>query len=166
MKENGMRRTIALATVVGLALALSAVGAGAETSPTRDEYRAAAEPICKANTKANERIFSGVRQQVREDKLRPAAAKFEKAAKALTKARRQLLVLPQPSADKTRLINWFGYMKEEVELFKRTAELLRDGEKSKAVRMTEELTRTGNRANAEVLGFDFVYCRFEPSKFT
>ncbi|MDX6622861.1 MAG: hypothetical protein QOE75_793, partial [Solirubrobacterales bacterium] len=51
-------------------------------------------------------------------------------------------------------------------LFKRTAELLRDGEKSKAVRMTEELTRTGNRANAEVLGFDFVYCRFEPSKFT
>jgi hypothetical protein len=165
MKEEApVRRTIALTILAALAVAIPGAALAAET--TREEYKAKADPICETNTKANERILSGVREQVRQDKLKPAAAKFDKAAKALTKARQQLLALPQPAADKSRLANWFSYMKEEIELFGQVAKHLKAGEKSKAVRMTADLTRVGNRANAEVLGFNFDHCRFELSKFT
>jgi len=161
-----MRRALASFALVSLILALSAASAGASTVPTREEYKAKADPICETNVKANERILAGVRTQVQKDKLKPAAAKFAKAATALKGTRRQLLALPQPSADSERLGNWFEYMQEEIDLFNQVAKHLRAEEKSKAVRMVGALTQTGTRANAEVLGFNFDHCRFEPSKFT
>jgi hypothetical protein len=51
-------RFIALATATAF-LGLASLAFAAEVS--RPEYKAAVEPICKANTKANERILKGVR---------------------------------------------------------------------------------------------------------
>ena len=61
---------------------LGAVAAHA-TEDERASYKEAVEPICKANTEANEKILKGVRQQVKQEMLKPAGAKFTKAAKAL-----------------------------------------------------------------------------------
>ncbi len=55
-------RIVALAAL--LALAATASLASAE-EVTRDSYKAQVEPICKTDTEANERILSGVRQDVR-----------------------------------------------------------------------------------------------------
>ncbi len=155
---------IAALAVLVLAFAVSA--AVAAEDPTRDEYKAMVEPICKANGKANERILDGVRQLVKEDKLKPAGAKFAKAATALKQTRRELLAVPQPSADKARLTKWLGFVKTEAELFGLTATKLKKEDQRGANQMVTKLLQTANQANAAVLSFEFKYCRFEPSRFT
>jgi hypothetical protein len=148
-----------------LALALIAAPAFAATAE-REEYGELAEPICKRNTEANERILAGVRKLVREDKLKPAAAKFAKAARALETTRKELVGLPRPSADAGRLRQWFAAVSEEVALFRRVATKLRQERKGEALRMVGKLTTTAMVANNRVLPFEFTYCRFDPARFT
>ncbi len=155
-----------LAVLVVLALALALAAPALASSPEREEYRELAEPICKRNTEANERILAGVRKLVRDDKLKPAAAKFEKAAKALDATRKELLALPRPPADAARLRQWFASVSDEVALFRQVATKLRQGKKAKALRMVGKLTTTARVANNYVLPFEFTYCRFDPARFT
>lgn len=162
MSRGGFLGNVAVAC---LALALVAAGAVAAT-PEREEYKAQVEPICKVNTKANEQILGGVRKQVKEGKLKAAGAQFAKAATALKKTRNQLLAVPQPAADKARLTKWLGYVKEQIGLFEQMARKLKAEDKPGANRIVSKLLRTANKANAEVLAFEFTYCRFEPSRFT
>jgi hypothetical protein len=150
------------ATAIFLLTALAAVGA----EPTREGYVAQVEPICKANTEANEQILKGVKAEVREGKLKPAAAQFAKAGTALGKTLRQLRAVPQPPADAPKLGRWLGYISEEAQLLQTTALKLRKGDKTGAEKMAVRLNATANRANNEVLEFEFRYCAANPSKFT
>jgi hypothetical protein len=157
-------RTLALGAVVFAVLVAVASAVAAEAS--RAEYREAAEPICKVNTKANERILGGVKAEVRHDKLKTAAAKFAKAATALKQTQRQLEALPQPAGDRARLGKWFAYVSSEVSYFEAIANKLRAGKKGAAEQYVSRLTVTATQANNAVLPFEFDYCRFEPSRFT
>jgi hypothetical protein len=157
------RKTIATLLV---ALVLSCTGATAMAAGTsREEFVAAAEPICKTNTEANERILARVRSEVREGELKPAAISFEKAAKALAGTLGELKALPRPTADAARLGSWFSDIEVEVGLFKATAAKLRSGERAGAERMSAKLTRAAAQANLDVLPFEFRFCRAEPSRF-
>jgi hypothetical protein len=161
-----MSARLTTACAVGLtAFALFASLATA-AEVTRDSYREAAEPICQANTQANERILAGVRSEVKRGKLAPAAAQFTKAAKALKLAKRQLAAVPQPPADQARLGKWLGLVETEGSLFERISAQLRAGQKSAAERTVAKLSTNANQANNLVIPFEFRYCRFEPSRFT
>ena len=158
-------RTLVLATVGAMVLLLAApLARGAEQ--TRETYTEAVEPICKSNAEASDRILDGVKGEVRQGKLKIAAAKFTKAAAALKKTLVQLKGVPKPSADQARLDKWLGYIKAEVELFERTAKKLKAGDKIGAQRMAVRLTSTANKANNQVLTFEFRYCRVNPSQYT
>jgi hypothetical protein len=133
---------------------------------TRDSYRAEVEPICKQNTEANERIFKGVRAEVKADKLKPAAKKFAKAAAALAQTVRELKAVPRPPADTTQVGKWLATVEEEANYFNRVASYLKAGNKNKAQRMIVRLTSNAQRANNMVLTFGFHFCRLEPSRFT
>jgi hypothetical protein len=160
-----MRRFRLITTVVALAsLALASSVWAAET--TRTEYKEAAEPICRADTKANERILSSVRKEVKEGKLKPAAVKFAKASSALEAARGELEKIPRPAADEARLTQWFAAVKLEAELFAQVGDKLHSGDKADAQRRIAKLYSNANKANLQVLPFGFRYCRLEPSKFT
>jgi hypothetical protein len=154
-----------LASVAVLSLFLAAPVTMA-AAPTRDEYKAQVEPICKSDTEANERILAGVRKQVKEGKLRAAGIQFSKAARALKAALNELRPVPQPIADRARLAKWLGYIKTQVELFERVATKLKRGDKVGAQTLVVRLTHTANLANNQVLVFEFRYCRLDPSKFT
>jgi hypothetical protein len=157
-------RGISLSTaLLALVLLTATLALAAET--TRAEYVAAVEPICKANTEANKRILAGVQKEVREGKLKSAAARFAKAASALAQTRTELAAVPRPAADKARLSRWLGLVKGEVALFEATAKKLQAGDKAGAEHMSVRLTGEANRANNEVLVFEFRYCRAEPSRF-
>jgi hypothetical protein len=158
------RGLAAAAATVALALIVAATAFAAEVS--RDEYKDAAEPICKSNTQANERILAGVRKEVRQGKLKPAAAKFTKASAALKKALKELEGVPRPAADEARLVKWFSYVKIEAELFATAGQKLKAGDKPGAEHIVTKLTQNANKANLEVLPFGFRYCRLEPAKFT
>lgn len=151
---------------IGILVALVVAGFASADEVSRDSYREAAEPICKVNTEANERIFAGVRGEVKHGKLKAAAQQFEKAAKALQGALGELRPLPRPSADVERLAKWFREIEKEVSLFKATAAKLRAGQKRGAERMVVRLTHQAEIANAVVVPFEFHYCHLEPSRFT
>jgi hypothetical protein len=147
-----------------VALILAATAFAAEVS--RDEYKAAAEPICKSSAQANERILDGVRKEVKLGKLKTAAVKFSKASKEQSQALRELEALPQPAADEARLTKWLSYLKIEAELFAVAGKKLKAGDKAGAEHITAKLAQNANKANVQVLPFEFRYCRQEPSKFT
>lgn len=112
------------------AVSAAAAGVAAQLAEvTRESYTAKVEPICKANTQANEKIFKGVKQEVKAGKLKPAATQFAKAASALKKTIAQLKAVPQPPADGARLDKWLGYVEEEAELFSSTSKKLKAGDK-------------------------------------
>jgi hypothetical protein len=159
-----MRRAACLFLTAALLAAVTSTALAAET--TRAEYVASVEPICQANTKANERIFAGVKAEVRAGKLKPAAARFTKAAGALEKAIGELKAVPQPGVDQPALGRWLAYAGEEARQFEAVAAKLRAGQKAAAEHLVVGLTQTANRANLAAIGFEFRYCRFEPSKFT
>ncbi len=156
-------RALALATV---ALCVAVVSLASAAEVTRESYVAAVEPICKANTQANERILKGVRTEVKKGKLKAAGAQFAKAAAALNRTYAELKAVPQPSADAARLAKWLGHVKTEAALFEKAGKALKAGEKTKAQKIVIQLTHNANLANDQVFSFNFHYCRFEPSKFT
>lgn len=132
---------------------------------TRESYVAAVEPICKANTEANEKILKGVRAKVKAGKLDAASKQFFAAARALKRTRAQLLQVPKPPADAARLTKWLGYVKTEVQLFEAVGRKLAKGEATAAQKMVVRLVSNARQANNQVLDFEFRYCRFQPSKF-
>ena len=156
------------ATAALLALALGATAALGLTSPeqTRDTYVARVEPICKTNTKANERILSGAEKKVREGKLKVAAGQFTQAAAAFAKAVKQIKAVPQPVADATKLGKWTGLLETETKLLREIGKALKAGNKTKAQTLSVKLTHNGNLANNAVLGFDFNYCLIDSSRFS
>jgi hypothetical protein len=161
----GKKSFCALSAFV-LAFAMLAAPFAQAAEVTRESYTEAVEPICKTNTQANEKILKGVRSEVKSGKLQAAATQFSKASTALKKAIKQLKAVPQPAADEAKLAKWLKYVEEEANLFQQTANKLKANNKAGAQAMVIRLTHNANQANNQVLGFEFHYCRLEPSKFT
>jgi hypothetical protein len=149
---------------LALAVLLGSVPASAAEA-TRESYVGAVEPICKANTQANEKILKGVRQDVKEGRLDAASRKFAAAARALKRTRAQLLGVAKPTEDAASLTKWLGYVKTEVQLFETISRKLAKDEVTSAQKMVVRLVSNARQANNQVLDFEFRYCRFQPSKF-
>jgi hypothetical protein len=165
---NRSSKLVATAIAALLATALLAAGALGVTSPeqTRESYVAQVEPICKTNTKANERILAGAEKKVKEGKLKVAAGQFTQAAAAFGKAVKQIKAVPQPVADQAKLAKWLGYLEGETKLLSEIGKALKAGNKTKAQTLSVRLTHNGNLANNAVLGFDFDYCLIDSSRFS
>jgi hypothetical protein len=153
--------TLLIAAVAALVLAVPSFAAETE----RDEYVKQVEPICKANTEANQKILAGVRSKVKSGKLKAASRQFAGAARALKRTWRELSAVEKPAADATKLTKWLRSVKTEAQLFEEVAAKLAKGQKGAAQKMVVRLVNNANRANNEVLEFEFHYCRFQPSKF-
>ncbi len=151
------------ALLVSCTALLGASALAAEVS--REEYVRSAEPICKANTEANRRIFKGAPEEVKEGKLKAASRHFTRARQALAKAVRQIAALPQPTADEAKLKKWIGYLGAERDLLGKIASALAHEDKPGAQRLSVRLNRNSNLANNTVLAFGFDYCRIDPSRF-
>jgi hypothetical protein len=161
-RQEVTRRVATLA----VALALVAVPAAYAAETTRDEYVARVEPICKKDTEANERIFAGAKEEVKEGKLKLASTHFAKAKTALKKTIGQLKAVLQPAADEAKLDKWLGYLETEASYLGRIGKALAQGDKGKAQTLSVRLDRNSNLANDSVLAFGFDYCRLESSRFS
>ncbi len=136
------------------------------TEPTRDDYTARVEPICKTNTEANKRIFKGARAEVKAGELKKAASHFTRATIAFAKAIKQLTAVSPPAEDKAKIDKWLGYLGDEKDLLGKIGTALKAEQKLKAQTYLVKLTTSSNLANNTVLAFGFDYCRIEPSRFS
>jgi len=153
-----------IAAGAAVALALVVCGAAFAAEVSREEYKEAAEPICKASAQANERILAGVRKEVKKGQLKTAAVKFAKASTEQARTLRELEALPRPTADEARLTKWFSYLKIEAELFATAGSKLKAGDKVGAERVFTKLSSNINKANVQVLPFEFNHCRLNAAK--
>jgi hypothetical protein len=151
-----------LALAVAVALLVTVPVALADE---RDDYVAAVEPICKANTEANTRILKGVKGQVQKGDLVPAGRRFIRAAGALGKAVTQIGAVPRPPEDAAKLTKWIGYLKSEKGYLQQIGQALKAGNKFKAQKLAVKLNRNNNQANNTVISFGFNECRIDSSRF-
>lgn len=163
MRKTGLGIAAAALCAAAAAVALPALAA---EEPTRAEYKAKVEPICKANTEANENILKGVRGKVRRGELGPAGRQFTRAAAALKKTLRQLKAVPKPPADEARLTEWLKRVGKQQALLQQVGEALIARKRRKAETLSVKLVSGARLTNAIVVGFGFNHCRFEPSKYT
>jgi hypothetical protein len=157
----GKKLVLSFAVLIALLAAVPSLAAEA----TRESYVTEVEPICKANTEANEKILKGVRGKVKAGQLDAAAKQVATAARALKQTRTKLLAVPKPAEDAARLTKWLGYVKTEVALFEAVARKLDAHETTAAQKMVVRLYSNARLANNQVLDFEFRYCKFQPSKF-
>jgi hypothetical protein len=164
------RRWKALATALAAVLcaALAAATALAVTDPdqTRASYAARVEPICKTSTKAGERTLAGVRREIKQGKLKLAAARFKRAAAAFGRAVNQIAAVPQPPADQAKLTKWLGALGDEQALLSEIGAALKADRKVRAERLAVRLNHNGRVANLDALGFEFGYCLINASRFS
>lgn len=154
---------ICAALAVALFVVAAPLASAAEVSV--DEYRELAEPVCKANVEANRSIFKGVKQLVREEKLKPASRHFKRAATAFGKTIGQLARIPRATGYETKLAKWLGLLRKTKGTIAKIGTALAAENKRKAESFSVELHRVSNQANNTVLDFGFNYCRIEQSRF-
>ncbi|HWP32366.1 MAG TPA: hypothetical protein VNL97_01330 [Solirubrobacterales bacterium] len=144
-------------------------GAGAhaeETSPTRAEYVAQVEPICQANTEANERILKNAKYRAQHGKMKQAARQFIHASAAFGATVEKISAVPRPPADEPRLLKWFKFLKIVTTNLHEVGTALREEDKIRAAHEGIRVQRSSNAANNVGFVFGFHYCRIAPSRFT
>jgi hypothetical protein len=158
------RKNLLRALFAGVASLL--VFAAVAVAIERPEYVDQVEPICKKNKEASDRLLSGVKKMVKQDKLKQAGTAFKKAAAALEKAQKELLGVEKPTADSAKLTKWLSEIKAEVALMKTISAKFTLGNKSKATSLAVKLQNNATKANNLVIVFQFNYCKIDPSKYT
>lgn len=161
--------TCALRSRVALLLALSALACTAASAaaqePTRTEYVAGLEQICKPGSEATERAVSGVRADVRAERLAVAGGKFARAQRIFATTVRSISTVPRPAADRATLSRWFAALGKEQLYLGQMVKTLRADDVAGFQRVSARFIHEGNRANNAVVSFGFNYCSFKPTRF-
>jgi hypothetical protein len=150
--------------VVAAMLALGAV-AFAEEAPTRDEYVAQVDPICKKNADANQKILKGVQDKARAGKLKAAGGQFIRAAAAFGAARQKIVVVPLPTEYAAKLQKWFVSLKKIQTTLTEIGKTLKEGNKIRAAHLSIQLEHSTNSANNISFPLEFRYCHLRRSQF-
>jgi hypothetical protein len=156
---------IAVAAITLLAASVFAAIASADAAPTRTEYVTALEQICKPGSDATERAVSGVRADVRAERLVVAAGKFARAERIFKTTVRSISLVPRPTADRATLSRWFAALGSEEVYLGQMVKVLRADDVAGFERVSARFIHEGNRANNAVISFGFNYCSFKPTRF-
>jgi hypothetical protein len=161
---KGRRRWIASA-VLGAALLITAATAVAAQAPTREEYVAQLEGVCRPDAEATQKAMKGARSDIRSERLAIAAGKFATATRIFGSTVKRISAVSRPPADAAKLGKWFGYLKNQQSYLRQITAQLRAGHAIQAQRLTARFIHNGNLANNVVLAFGFNYCSFKFSRY-
>lgn len=163
--RRGINRSRWIAAALVVALLTGATAAVAAEAPTRDEYVAQLELVCKPDAEATQRAMKGARGDIQAERLTLAAGKFAQAASIFGATVREISAAPRPPADVAKLDKWFGYLKAQESYLRRITAQLRADHAIPAQRLTARFIHNGNLANNVVLAFGFDYCSFKFSRY-
>src|SRR5215207_2154555 len=132
--------------------------ATADDALTRDSYVDRLEQICQPRAEATRKAMEGVRQDIRyRDRLPIAADKFAKGAKIFGGTIKTIAHVPRPTADVSRLDEWFTFLNRQEDYLREITGQLRMGHTIKAQRLTSRFIQNGKQANNVTLAFEFDY---------
>jgi len=145
-------------------LCIGGVAHGAD-EPTRESYVAAVEPICKRDREAGERILSGTKDNINNGKLAVAGRQLIRASGRLGETIGQIVAVPRPPADETKLQKWFGFLRIVKDRIRKTGKFFKEGKRLEATHESIRAEKSGNAANNVSFAFHFRYCRLSRSRF-
>jgi hypothetical protein len=149
-----------------MAVFAAAAMATGEEILTRDAYVERLEGMCKPGAEATRQAMVGVRQDVRDPKRLPVAArKFSKGAAIFGGTIKKIALVQRPVGDVARLEEWFVYLNRQEAYLQEITAQLRMGHTIKAQRLTARFIHNGNLANNVTLAFGFDYCSFKFSRY-
>ena len=154
-----MKRTLGIFVVLAL-LAFGALPLAQGEEQTRESYKAAVEPICKANREANERIMAGVRQRLNRNKLQPAGKQFIRVSRSFSGLIGKLAKVPPPTTDTHRIERWLEIMKLLKTRLRLVGKYYDEGLKIKGNHEGILAERAGISANNTTIVLHFRDCRF------
>ncbi len=162
-----MKGTLLMALTLAVLALLAPAGASAEEGvpPTREEYVAQVEPICQANTEANERILENAKFRAQHGKMKQAAKQFIHASAAFGATVEKIAAVARPPADEPRLLKWFKFLKIVTKNLHEVGTALREEDKIRAAHEGIRVQRSSNAANNVGFVFRFTYCRISASRF-
>jgi hypothetical protein len=158
-------KALTLLLVAFLVSLFSAAVAVAEGEPTRAEYVAQVEVLCKPGAEATQRAVEGIRDDLKAERLDAAASKFAKAASILGSTVAKITPVPRPAADAAKLTKWLSYVRLQHSYLGKLATALRAGQRVAFQEYSTRFAHNGNLANRTVLAFGFNYCAYKPSRF-
>lgn len=161
------RAASALATAAAAVLAALLVSGSALASPapSRQEYVAKLEGICKPRALATERVMKGARSELNAERFAVVARKFDRASALFGETVSRMAPVPRPPADRTVVRRWFGYLNRQAEYLRAITAQLRAHRAVPAQRLTARFIHNGNLANNVVIAFGFDYCSFKFSRY-
>jgi hypothetical protein len=155
----------ALGAALLLALALAVAVSAAAEEPTRAEYVAQLERICKPGSEGIQRAVHGVRADLRAERLAVAGRKFARAKVIFAKTERSISAVARPSADRSTLTRWFAAIGSEKAYLGQMVSALRADNFARFQRVFAGFSHEGNRANNAVVAFGFNYCAYKPGRY-
>ncbi len=156
---------IGVGTVAIALLFAAAANAEEAPAPSRAEYVAKLEGICKPRALATKRAVQGMRADLRAERLAIAATKFAQASRFFAATVREISPLARPAADRPTLARWFGYLAQEESNLQRVVAVLRADRPVAFQHASARFVTSGERADNVVLAFGFNYCYFKLSRF-
>ena len=153
------------AAVAVALLSASIAAAGGAPAPTRSEYVARLEGICKPRALATKRAVQGMRADLRAERLAIAASKFSQASRLFAATVHEISPQPRPPADRPTLARWFQYLHQEESNLRRIVAVLRADHPVAFQHASARFVRSGERADDVVLAFGFDFCYFKLSRF-
>jgi hypothetical protein len=161
-----MVRGWGIAPLLAFAILLAAVtGATAAEAPSRTEYVAQLEGICKPRAEATQTAMHGAKADLKAERLTVAASKFAKASTIFGGTVKKISAVPRPPADAAKLGAWLTYLKQQESYLQQITTQLRAGRAIPAQRLTARFIHNGNLANNSVIAFGFNYCSFKFSRY-
>jgi hypothetical protein len=156
-----------LAAAVGLALALlgwasvPAFGQGdgyGPPPPTRQEFIAQADPICREGNRKSRPYFKKVRKKVRKDELPAAGRNLIKAERIQLRTGRELAELEAPPADAERIETWLTLVRRGVKRAIAAGRALTRGDLDEAAELIDRGDRQIAKGRRQVRNIDFEVC--------
>jgi hypothetical protein len=156
---------IGSATVAVALLSTGIAAAEGVPAPSRPEYVARLEGICKPRALATKRAVQGMRADLRAEHLAVAASKFSQASRLFAATVREITPQPRPPADRATLAQWFQYLHQEESNLRRIVAVLRADRPVAFQHASARFVSSGERADDVVLAFGFNFCYFKLSRF-
>jgi hypothetical protein len=126
--------------------------------PTRAEYVAQADPICREATRKSAPYFRKVGKLVREDRLVAAGRNLIRGERIQLRAGRELAELEPPPADADRIERWLSLVQRGVRRAIRSGQWLTRGNLDRAARILERANRLFAKGRRQVRSIDFEVC--------
>ena len=126
--------------------------------PTRAEYIAQADPICREGNRKSAPYFKKVRKQVRKDRLVSAGRNLIKGERIQLKTGRKLAELEPPPADADRIERWLSLVQRGVRKAITAGQWLTRGNLDQAARLFSQAQRLFAKGRRQVRSIGFEVC--------